>query len=182
MYVKLAFHEPRENIILKWFLLLLTSLLFVGCTSVKNEDVLLSFHNNLKYHQTLRKTEKVQLYDNNETKAMLTATYLYTPTFENNDTRDEVFIVGIHLEEETTSSLDKENYHLTLNNTVAKEVKLLHRGDSVLKNISFVTNWGSYYLVTFPHTKMKSFNLVFESSDYGKGILHFAKVAKYTLP
>ena len=182
MYVKLAFHEPRENIILKWFLLLLTSLLLIGCTSAKNEDVLLSFQNNLTYHKILSKTEKTQLYDNNETKAMLTATYLYSPTFENNDTRDEVFIVGVHLEEETTSSLDKGNYRLTLNNTVAKEVKPLQSGDSMLENLSFVTAWGSYYLVTFPHTKKKSFDLVFESNTYGKGVLHFAKVAKYTSP
>jgi hypothetical protein len=179
MYVKLAFHEQRENIILKWFLLLLISLFLIGCTSAKNEDVLLSFKNYLDYHKILKKTEKIQLYDNNETKVMLTATYLYTPTFENNDTRDEVFVVGIYFEDEIISA---KKYHLTLNGKPAKVLKLLDKGDSILENISFITSWGSYYLVTFPHVHRKSFELVFESNDYGKGVLHFSKVAKYTLP
>jgi len=181
MYVKLVFQDEKENIILKLFFALLTSLLFIGCTSEKNEDLLHTFKDNLDYHKTLGKTEKIQLYDNNETKVMVTATYLYVATFENNDTHDEVFVVGMHLEDEDASMLNQNDYRLTLNNKVAKEVKPLKKDDKHLKDISFITEWGRYYLVTFTHVPSKYFNLVFESSRYGKGMLHFSKVAKYTL-
>jgi len=36
-------------------------------------------------------------------------------------------------------------------------------------------------LVTFTHSKAKSFDLVFAHAQYGEGHLHFAKVAKYVL-
>ncbi len=54
----------------------------------------------------MQKTEKIQLYDGNVTKAMLTATYMYTKNFEKNDTRDEEFIVGFHLEDEALENID----------------------------------------------------------------------------
>jgi hypothetical protein len=112
---------------------------------------------------------------------MLTATYLYTPNFENNDTRDEAFIVGLHLDDEASRNINSSEYSLTLNGEIPKEVKELSSDDARLKDISFVTDWGSYYLVTFPHVSNKKITLVFESSLYGKGQLHFAKVAKYVL-
>jgi hypothetical protein len=154
---------------------------FVGCTSDKDDLLLQTFTNKLDYHKELKQTEKVQLYENNITKAMLTATYLYTSNFENNDTRDEEFIVGVHLEDEAMSSIGKYGYSLTLNTQAPKKVEPLSQNDRRLKHISFVTDWGSYYLVTFPHVSKKSFNLIFESERYGNGVLHFAKLAKYAL-
>lgn len=140
-----------------------------------------SYSENIQYHKFLQKTEKIQLYDENITKAMLTATYLYTPNYEKNDARDEVFVVGIHLDDQVFEKLDTQGYALTLNGKTAKEVKVLSLEDERLKDISFVSEWGSYYLVTFPHIKSKKVTLVFTSEVYGKGVLHFAKVAKYVL-
>jgi hypothetical protein len=112
---------------------------------------------------------------------MLTATYLYTPNFDNNDTRDEVFIVGLSMEGKASGSLNSEGNTLTLNGKTAKEIKALSLNDERLKDVSFVTPWSSYYLVTFPHESNKKITLLFESKHYGKGELHFAKVAKYVL-
>jgi hypothetical protein len=53
--------------------------------------------------------------------------------------------------------------------------------DERLNQLSFVTPWSSYYLVTFPHQSTKKLMLLFESKEYGKGTLYFAKVAKYVL-
>jgi len=140
-----------------------------------------SYSEKVNYHKQLQKTEKTQLYQDNITKAMLTATYLHTPNFENNNTRDEIFIVGLHLEDKDSGHINNEGYTLTLNGKTAKEITALRLDDGRLKDISFVTIWGSYYLVTFPHDTSKKLTLVFESELYGKGILHFAKVAKYVL-
>ena len=155
--------------------------LLLGCTSKKEQELMLAYNDKINYHKLLQKTEKTQLYENNVTKAMLTATYLYTPNYEKNDTRDEVFIVGVHLEDEESEYSDSQEYNLTLNNKSVKEVKSLALDDERLKDISFVSEWGSYYLVTFPHVSSEKLTLVLDSELYGKGILNFAKVAKYVL-
>jgi hypothetical protein len=155
--------------------------LLFGCTSKKEQDLLQAYSEKIQYHKLLQRTEKTQLYEDNVTKALLTATYLYTPNYEKNDTRDEVFIVGIHLEDEASEYPDEQGYTLTLNDQVAKEVKDLPLDDERLKDVSFVSEWGSYYLVTFPHVSSKKLTLVLDSEFYGKGLLHFAKVAKYVL-
>lgn len=133
------------------------------------------------YHKQLQKTEKTQFYKDNVTKVMLTATYLYTQNFEKNDTRDEMFIVGFYSEDKISEKLDSKGNTLTLNGKSAKEIQLLSINDERLKDLSFVTPWNSYYLVIFPHEEDKNITLVFESELYGKGELHFAKVAKYVL-
>ena len=155
--------------------------LLFGCTSKKEQELMQAYSDKINYHKLLQKTEKTQLYENNVTKVMLTATYLYTPSYEKNDTRDEVFIVGMHLEDEESVYPASQEYTLTLNDQAAKEVKGLALDDERLKDVSFVSEWGSYYLVTFPHVNSKKITLVLDSELYGKGILNFAKVAKYVL-
>ena len=159
----------------------ITLALLFGCTSKKEEELMQAYRDKVNYHKLLQKTEKTQLYENNVTKVMLTATYLYTPNYEKNDTRDEVFIVGMHLEDEASEYPAVQEYNLTLNEQASKEVKGLALDDEQLKDISFVSEWGSYYLVTFPHVSSKKLTLVLDSEEYGKGVLHFAKVAKYVL-
>lgn len=140
-----------------------------------------SYSQKINYHKQMQKTEKTQLYQDDETKVMLTATYLYTRNFETNDTRDEVFIVGVHLNQKTFGNIESKDYNLTLNGDVPKEIKSLDRSDDRLQDLSFVTNWAEYYLVTFAHVSNKDITLVYEHKKYGKGTLHFAKVAKYVL-
>lgn len=152
--------------------------LLIGCTSKEEKALMASYTKNINYHKQLQKTEKIQLYENNVTKVMVAATYLYRPVPDRNDTRDEVFIIGIHLENDAAEAFD---YSLLLNGVEAKEVEALSRDDVRLKDISFISEWGEYYLVTFPHMKSKKITLVFESDSYGKGELYFAKVAKYVL-
>ncbi len=155
--------------------------LLLGCTSKQEKDLMQAYSEKVYYHKHLQKTEKTQLYKNNVTKAMLTATYLYTPNFDSNDTRDEVFIVGLYLEDKTYGKINGEGNTLTLNGKTAKEIKALSLDDERLKDLSFVTSWSSYYLVIFPHQSDKKITLVYTNNLYGKGELHFAKVAKYVL-
>ncbi len=212
----------------------------IGCTSQKEEALMDSYKEKIDYHKQLQKTEKIQLFEDNATKAVLTATYLYTKNFEKYDQRDEQFIVGVHLEDETivgmndiieifgirdtddirkmrdrqkteskvapnslyddmmsllntnngTSKSTNNKVTKTTNNKVKKyglmlqgknaiQIEELNKNDERLKDIAYVTDWGSYYLVTFEHTKSKRFSLVFKSEKYGNGTFSFAKVAKY---
>lgn len=155
--------------------------LLLGCTTKQETDFIQSNSDEERYHKQLQKTEKIQLYQDNVTKILLTATYLYTPKLENHDTRDEVFIVGFSMQDQTSKTFDSEGNSLTLNGKKPKEIKALNLNDERLKNLSFVTPWSSYYLVTFPHQSTKKLRLLFESERYGKGKLYFAKVAKYVL-
>jgi len=111
--------------------------LLLGCTSKQETDLMQGYSEKVNYHKQLQKTEKTQLYQDNVTKAMLTATYLYTPNFENNDSRDEVFIVGLYLEDKASGQINTGENSLTLNGKTAKEVKALSMNDERLKELSF---------------------------------------------
>jgi len=167
--------------LVKFTLAFIAITLLLGCTSKQESDLMQAYDKKTSYRKRLQKTEKIQLYDGNMTKAMLTATYLYTQNFKKKDTRDEVFIVGIHLEDDDFDDIREGDYSLTLNGHSAKEALRLDLDDERLIENSFVTEWGSYYLVSFPHVESKDFTLVFKSAAYGEGMLHFAKVAKYVL-
>jgi len=165
----------------KMLLSLISLVLLTGCSSKEEELLMQAYDKEKNYHMKLQKTEKTQLYDGQVTKAMLTATYLFEQNADKNDTRDEVFIVGIYVEDDEGSLFNNKRYILTLNEVAPKSTKLLKENDPLLKEISFVSEWSQFYLVTFPHTSSKSFKLIFKSDMYGKGQLHFAKVAKYIL-
>ena len=163
-------------------ILILSAIAFLaGCTSKEEKVLMKAYEKKKSYHQQLQKTEKTQLYDGNITKALLTATYLNEQNIDKEYKSDEVFIVGIYIEESEEESFDQTGYSLTLNGSAPKSIKILEADDPQLKHISFVSEWNYFYLVTFPHTPSKSFKLIFESELYGKGELHFAKVAKYVL-
>ncbi len=155
--------------------------LLAGCTSKEEKALMEAYEKKKSYHQQLQKTEKTQLYDGLITKAVLTATYLNEQNIDKEQKPDEDFIVGIYIEESEAGSFDQEGYGLTLNGNTPKSIKILKADDPLLKNISFVSEWNYFYLVTFPHVSSKSFKMVFESALYGNGELHFAKVAKYVL-
>jgi len=155
--------------------------LLLGCTSKEEKALMQAYEKNKSYHKQLQKTEKTQLYDELVTKALLTATYLYEPSYQKEDKRDETFIVGIHIEESEIQTLNEGGFSLTLNEDLPKSIRKLKEDDKRLKNISFISEWSQLYLVTFPHTSSKDFKLIFHSDMYGKGELYFAKVAKYVL-
>ncbi len=157
------------------------AVLLLGCTSKEQKELMKSFEKEKIYHQNLQKTEKTQLYDGEVTKAMLTATYLFTKSEDKNDIRDEKFIVGVYVEEGNDESFVNKGYTLTLNGNAPKSIERLNKNNSLLKEISFNSDWSQFYLITFPHTQSKSFKLIFQSDIYGKGELNFAKISKYVL-
>ena len=175
----------------KVFIILITLVFFVACTSKEQKTLMQTYNKEKNYHMQLQKTEKTQLYNGQVTKAMLTATYLFKQSVDKNNTRDEVFIIGTYIEENEDdafdeSSFEEDEYTLVLRDKskkdkLPKSIKQLKAGDPLLKDISFKSVWSKFYLVTFPHTKKKSFKLVFESYFYGKGELNFAKVSKFVL-
>ena len=161
---------------IKSLLSIVILIFFSSCTSKKTKALLQSYQKNKNYHNLLQKTEKVLLKDANMTKVLLTATYIYNAKKKD---KDEVFIIGFYNEESEVQSFNQSGFSLTLNGKKEKSIKVLKKENPLLKDISFVSQWSSFFLVHFPHTSKKSFNLVLKSDLYGNGSLHFAKVAKY---
>jgi len=164
-----------------WVLCLLSLFFVGGCTS-KEEKALLQVCNKEKqYNKKLLHTEKVQLYDANETQVLLTATYLFKQSNvkKEDEKKDEVFVVGIYMENETAQNLLTKDFNLTLDGILPKNVKILKNSDERLKDIPMVTEWGNYFEVIFPHTTRTKFDLIFSSKEYGTKKLPFAKKAKY---
>ena len=160
---------------------LVAIVLLMGCTSKEESALLHAYDEKVAHHKKLQKTEKLQLYQDDITKGLLTATYLYRQNFDKDDRRDEVFIVGMYASEASPMGLRDLESSLALNGQAAKEIEPLSADDERLKEVSLVTEWGSYYLVTFPHIESQNLTLVFTHKAYGEGMLHFAKVAKYVL-
>ena len=165
----------------RYIFLLPAIALLVGCSSKKEEQLLKQYNKNAYYHAALQKTEKLQLYKNNITKAVLTATYMQKKHYNKYDRSSEKFIIGLDVENEIDIKLDSSDYLLLLNGHKAIKLQKLDNYDSRLNGLSFVSSWGSYYLVVFPHVKGKKMRLHFQSKQYGKGTLIFAKVSKYLL-
>jgi hypothetical protein len=173
-----------------------------GCVSKEEQRLINTFEKQKNYHKRLIKTEKIQLYEDNFTKVILTATYLnrnsrakegeedsflnYINPFEIFEDRakripqtDEKFIVGIYIDDELEENNDLYDFNLTLNGKEPKMIRPLDKNDPRLKDISFVSDWSQFFYVVFPYVKTERFNLVFHSEKYGKGILNFAKKAKF---
>jgi len=170
----------------KLFSGLMVMALLVGCSSKEEKALFKSYTQKMDYHKHLQQTEKAELFDGDTSIAILTATYMYSPSFEKNDTREEVFVVGVQFEnpEESTMVFNKNKttntngYILTLNGKKANKVVRLSENDKRLEGLSFITDWGEYYEVTYPHAGNR-FSLIFKNERYGQSQLNFAKVAKF---
>jgi hypothetical protein len=156
-----------------------SALLLAGCTRSGEAELLSHYEKNKRYHRHLLKTEKVQLYDGNLTKVALTATYLDGPSQEHNRSKEERFIVGLYIDD-TLPEDTPYDFNLTLEGISPNRVERLAAWDKRLKEISFVSDWTNFFLVSFPHMQKNRFRLIFESGIYGRGELLFTKKAKYT--
>jgi len=132
------------------------------------------------YYKNLQKSEKIQFYEGNVTKALFSATYLFRQISDSNDTREEKFVIGMFTDAESIDRLGGE-YTVTLDGIKPTSIQLLDMHSEYLQEIPVMTEWSTYYLVTFPHISQKSFHLIFTSEKYGQKQMHFAKVAKYVL-
>ena len=176
--------------------------LLTGCVSKEEQKLMNTFEKQKNYHKRLIKTEKVQLYEGDFTKVTLTATYLNRNSrakegeedsfvnyinpfeiFEDKEKRmpkeDERFIVGIYIDDDAMDTDEAYDFNLTLNGKEPKSIKPLEENDPRLKDISFVSDWSQFFYVVFPHVKAERFNMTFNSDRYGKGVLNFAKKAKF---
>ncbi|CAA6826538.1 MAG: Unknown protein [uncultured Sulfurovum sp.] len=86
---------------IKWGLILAILVLLTGCASKKEKHLIGSYSEKVSQYKKLQKTESLLLSENNVTKVVMTATYLYENRFKKDDNEsNETFIIGFYVNSE----------------------------------------------------------------------------------
>ncbi len=166
----------------------------VGCSSKYETKLGRDLKKTVEVDRHIQKTEKISIRDANETKILLAATYLNAERSYNDDNHrvNEKFIIGLYrVDGDKDADLISSEQNLTIHiaypkptkrdhftrkekkkrakgfNALPIAVKRLSMSDPLLKNISLVNSWSSYYLVEFPHSINKKFYLTYQNKTYG---------------
>jgi hypothetical protein len=147
---------------MKKILFVLMIILFSGCT-IKS-----AFKHDPFYEKTLKYTQRAQILNSLETKALIDAVYLndlYKNKFQN-----PTFLIGIY--NDFDNQLINNEFSITLNEQ--KPIKISKKiPDFILyKNFPFYNSWMTYYLVQFPKTN-KPYILEYKSIHWGEAKLIF---------
>jgi hypothetical protein len=174
---------------------------FTGCMGEK-QAFIERLETNRTYHKMLQRTEVADLTIDKKKEGVLLASYLYTPTLEKRDLRDDVFIVALHFDnhKRVTEAYVKES--ITLfgkvsltdeeaalvkefgvkrrdENVTATHIRALTQEEAKAKKLSFVTPWSYYFELRFPHMESDKIRLRFDDGEYTKTQLVFTRRFKY---
>jgi len=137
--------------------LLIFMLLFTGCsikTALKQDPL---------YEKTLTHTQRGQIINSLETKALIDAVYL-NPLFKNKFS-NPTFLVGIYNDFDNT--LVNHEFTLTLNGQKPLKISKNIPSFVLYKKFPFYNEWMNYYIVEFNKTQ-KPFVLEYKSRHWGE--------------
>ncbi len=122
-------------------------------------------------------TKKGQLYSSLQIKASITATYLNAATKKFKKSPNEMFLVSLFIDADSTekSGLFNESYTLTLNSKKAVNIKKLKYEDDLIKIAPIRNRWSSYYLVEFKKDDSEKLKMIYKNEDYGVTVLEYSK-------
>jgi len=155
--------------------ILTTAILFtqLGCSSKG------FFSTDKRELNALLNTKKAQLYSSVEIKASLIATYLNTTNKDFKDSEDDMFLISIFIDNDSTDKnnhgLYNKNYSLTVNGEKPTNVKKLDFEDDLTKSVPVRNFWSTYYLVGFKKQNDKKLKMTFKNDVYGSKDLEFSK-------
>ena len=137
--------------------------IFSGCeTKLKNV-----IQKDPKYIEVLKNTQRGNIVNSFETKAIIVASYL------GDDENKTHFLVGVYNENEEIDikegGLFNKNYHLTLNDMNASKIDVINEKtlkETGIVDYPFYQKWMKYYDVYFPQTS-KPYVLKYENKTYG---------------
>jgi hypothetical protein len=147
---------------MKKILFLLMIIFFSGCsikTALKHDPF---------YEKTLKYTQRAQIINSLETKALIDAVYLndlYKDKFTN-----PTFLIGIY--NDFDNQLINNEFSIYLNGKkpikISKDIPVFIS----YKNFPFYNSWMTYYLVQFPKTN-KPYILEYKSKHWGEAKITF---------
>jgi hypothetical protein len=150
------------ELMMKKILFAIMIVFFSGC-SIKS-----AFKHDPFYEKTLKYTQRSQILNSLETKALIDAVYLndlYKNKFQN-----PTFLVGVY--NNFDNQLVNNEFSIYLNGK--KPIKISKNIPEFIayKNFPFYNSWMNYYLVEFPKTD-KPYILEYKSKNWGEAKLIF---------
>ncbi|HIQ50817.1 MAG TPA: hypothetical protein EYH54_02495 [Nautiliaceae bacterium] len=142
--------------------ILLIFLLFLSGCSIKNalkEDPL--------YQKTLMHTQRGQIINSLETKALIDAIYL-NPLY--NNFKNPTFLIGVY--NDFDNALVNKEFNLTLNDQTPIKISKTIPNFIPYKKLPFYNEWMNYYVVEF-NTAKQPFILTYKSKHWGEVNLTF---------
>lgn len=106
---------------IKLGLVFISIILLMGCTSKDNQAFMAKYEKKQNYYKFLQKTEKVQFIEGNVTQLLVTATYMNTPTIEIDDKAEEIFLIGLHTENNNIAFLESDRLTIELKDVKNKK-------------------------------------------------------------
>jgi len=152
------------------FLWLLFLIALVGCSN-KNE-IFKIFQKDRIYEKALVFTKENQLIRSLETKATMAATLL-NEVFPKRFRYDKGISFFIGVISDIPLDLSK---NITLNRKTPIDVESVEENSTLYKIMPIVNRWSSYYIVTFPPVKDKTFTLELKVDPYGLIKLSFKRL------
>jgi len=141
---------------------LLPILLFLTACSVKT-----AFKKDPLYEKTLMYTQRGQIINSLETKALIDAVYLnplYQDKFEK-----PTFLIGVY--NDFNNTLNNEEFNLTINNQPPSEINSTIPSFVLYKKFPFYNTWMKYYIVET--NTSKPFKIIYKSKHWGEVNLSF---------
>jgi len=124
-------------------ILLILMLFFTGCsikTALKQDPL---------YEKTLTYTQRGQIINSLETKALIDAVYL-NPLFKDKF-KNPTFLIGVYNDFDNT--LNNEEFNLTLNGQTPVKITQNIPSFILYKKFPFYNEWMNYYIVEFNETQ-----------------------------
>ncbi len=143
----------------KILFLVIISLFFSGC-AIKN-----ALKKDPLYEKTLKYTQRCQINNSLETKALLDVIYL-NPLYKN--LKKPSFLVGVY--NDFDNKLTNVEFNLTINNKKPK-ISTSIPNYILYKNFPFYNSWMSYYIVTI--NANKPYIIKYKSKHWGECIIKF---------
>ena len=131
------------------------------------------------YESALSHSQKGEIYNSLEMKASIVATYLNGTLERYKDSKDEIFLVAIYIDEDLSDKskqgIMNPSYTLTLDGQKPSDIRALGYDDDLIKIAPFRNRWSDYYIVKFPKSQNEHLSLVYAHKNYGKATLSFLK-------
>ncbi|MCK5109904.1 MAG: hypothetical protein KAQ94_00165 [Arcobacteraceae bacterium] len=149
------------NRILYIITLILSMLMFVGCQS----GLSVFDKTGTQYEKGLQYTKVNFLIYENETKAIINATYLNSVNSTKWDDEYQNFLIGIYI-----SNGQEVDYTMTMNNKTYVKISQINDDNKEYEHIPLKNPWAKYYLVSFENDdnkilELKYYNTAFQNSQ-----------------